>query len=751
MKKIVYSLAILALAACAKEVQKEEVVPQDGNTVTTIIANVNPGTRTTLDIVGNVGEYSWEENETISVFNGEEALSFSVVNQENGTFQYTGQESTENLSYAVSPAGALISTSDGYKLTLKENYTGYKANVSNAVMVAGEPTVEGDYKKFTFDHAAALMRFTFENVPAGTSKLEFFSSGKAINGTYDININEPELTRDDANGSNSTSLELAAATTDDYSDLVFYVPIPTGNYTDFTVTLYKGTEVVVTKTMTMKSGTKLFTAAKGDIVNTPVITLDKVSSAKYVKVTSDNDLGNGTYLIVYETGKLAMNGAGTTPSELDDPVDIDFNSNGEIDASDDIDDISFTIATVTGGGFSILSAGGKYIGGANKGITADDNAITNSISIDSGNATISSNNYTLFYNGNNTSVFRFYSSTQQSIQLYKRQNGGTSHQLSTPQGLSVNAATKTVSWYAVSNATSYELTVGDEDYSENVSISGNKVSAAIEIDDECYDVAVIAKAEGYLDSTPATLTKAKFGNPTLVAPIFTNTVTVTDNSIEVSWGAVTHATKYHCSISPAPASPAVSSKVVTTTSVKFEGLTKGETYSITIYAIDGEGKYANSETATKSGIKAEEPAGASPNANGVCFSITSYSALPQGWTCTDGVSIAGGNSPYILITKGNSMTSPAYNISGYSSATVSVKLATYGSGTNPTATLAVSYDGGTTWTESTTGTPTSKSYITTSLTLSKTFTKNVVVKLSLPSATSGQDLRVQDFTFTVTE
>ncbi len=98
------------------------------------------------------------------------------------------------------------------------------------------------------------------------------------------------------------------------------------------------------------------------------------------------------------------------------------------------------------------------------------------------------------------------------------------------------------------------------------------------------------------------------------------------------------------------------------------------------------------------------------------------------------------------------MVSPAYNLTGCATATVSIQVAKYGSGTtNPAAVLSVSYDGGNTWTESKTLTaPTNSTYLAAqTLELSKTFTNKVVIKLENPTGNAA--LRVQNFSFTVTE
>lgn len=592
MKKIIYSLtAVLALAACSKEQESLDYELFDGE-VSTIIAKFNPVTKTTVELAGDQAAYTWEESETISVFNGSTALTYTVVDRNAGTFQYAGDPAGE-LAYAVSPADALSSPSAGsYKLTIKSNYTGYKSNVSNAIMVAGAPSdVIDDKPVFAFQHAAALMRFTYENVPVGTTGLKF-STDKKINGTFTVSGSTPELTLANASGTTETKLTLASAVTSANTSIIFYVPIPTGNYSTFTVTLFNGEGDIASTTKTMNAA---FTATKGHVINTPVITLSHID-AVYSRITNIGDLtSGGQYLIVYETGSVIMDGSKSSGIDTD-PVSVSISSN-TIEATAAIDAKSFTISSISGG-YSIYASSGKYISGKSGGVTMGDAAVANTISFSGNNVVISSNSYTLKFNSAGATFFRYYSSGQKAIQLYKKVLGSGKPQLSVPQSLSVDASTKRVSWHSVAGASKYTVTINDvahEDIVNTFFIS--------DIEDGYYDVSVIAVSSdpsSTLDSNSATLKGAKFGNPRLAAPAGFSKGDVTNTSIQVSWGAVSNATKYHCSISPNDDED----KDVTSQSVTFSGLTEGNTYTISVYAIDETGAYGNSTAGTIS-VKAE--------------------------------------------------------------------------------------------------------------------------------------------------
>ena len=146
----------------------------------------------------------------------------------------------------------------------------------------------------------------------------------------------------------------------------------------------------------------------------------------YVKVTSNDDLTDGDYLIVYEAGNVALNG-GLETSTINNAgntiaVTID---NGKIFADDTTNAAKVTINTTAG---TIKTTGGFYIGhtGSSNTLNANTTASTysNTFSIDeNGNAIIDSSpddTYVLMYNkASNAACFRYYKGTQEAIALYK--------------------------------------------------------------------------------------------------------------------------------------------------------------------------------------------------------------------------------------------------------------------------------------------------------------------------------------------
>ena len=143
----------------------------------------------------------------------------------------------------------------------------------------------------------------------------------------------------------------------------------------------------------------------------------------YAKVT--DAVTDGEYLIVYEDGRVAFNGALTTLDAVSNTVEVVINSN-TIAGNTDIDAATFTINVTDG---TILSASGYYIGQTSDANGLKANTTTqyeNVLTIENdGSATIKSGGAYLRYNSDaNQWRFRYYKSgsysSQKAIALYKK-------------------------------------------------------------------------------------------------------------------------------------------------------------------------------------------------------------------------------------------------------------------------------------------------------------------------------------------
>lgn len=149
----------------------------------------------------------------------------------------------------------------------------------------------------------------------------------------------------------------------------------------------------------------------------------------YAKVTSTSDITDGQYLIVYESGSVAMNGGLATLDATSNTISVSIEDN-QIEITEATEAAEFTIAAKSGG-YSIKSASNKYIGhtGSSNALkTSDNDDYTITLAISDGNLNATCNNYNLRYNSSSGQTrFRFFSSAQQSIQLYKKMSGNATY------------------------------------------------------------------------------------------------------------------------------------------------------------------------------------------------------------------------------------------------------------------------------------------------------------------------------------
>ena len=149
----------------------------------------------------------------------------------------------------------------------------------------------------------------------------------------------------------------------------------------------------------------------------------KPSGDGFVKVTDASDLGDGLYLIVYETDSIAFNGGLAKVDAAHNNIEVEI-VDGVIEANDATMAAAFEIKSMTGG-YSIQAMGGSFISGSSSKntIVEGTSAVANTITIDGdGNATIFAGGYLMFNktSGDTNYRFRYYKAkTQQPIQLYK--------------------------------------------------------------------------------------------------------------------------------------------------------------------------------------------------------------------------------------------------------------------------------------------------------------------------------------------
>lgn len=259
-------------------------------------------------------------------------------------------------------------------------------------------------------------------------------------------------------------------------------------------------------------------------------------SGGYDKVTEALDDYSGEYLIVYESGKKALNGGLSTLDAVSNGINVTI-TNNTIESNSTTDAARFTIASITSG-YSIKSASGKYIGR-----TENDNDLeestttiyTNTISINNDKSIniIGSGGAYLRYNTDGSRFRYFKSSTytnQQAVALYKKTVGATfTNFTTTPTGcpeieVAENAYVTSANGQSVKvnipvtvnfqDGYTIEVSIGDGTNFDLVSVS--------EITDNKATVTLAYKPDYSNDTENTTVTlTAKYGENFVTAKSFT--------------------------------------------------------------------------------------------------------------------------------------------------------------------------------------------------------------------------------------
>lgn len=194
---------------------------------------------------------------------------------------------------------------------------------------------------------------------------------------------------------------------------------------DGNITLVAAGETTITAT---SDETSEFKAGKASYVLT-VKEAEVVHEGNYyVKVTSTDDLVDGTYIIVYKDEKVAFDGSLEALDAINNYINVTTILGGDmVVATDAVNAASFKIKS-SDDGYSIKNANGYYIGNtsdANALKSSNTEAFANTISFEDGNANIvSAGSYLRFNAASNQMRFRYYKSSsytgQKAIQLYRK-------------------------------------------------------------------------------------------------------------------------------------------------------------------------------------------------------------------------------------------------------------------------------------------------------------------------------------------
>lgn len=455
------------------------------------------------------------------------------------------------------------------------------------------------------------------------SWLKFSVSDGTLSGRVKVDLTTPEL------GAWTVSKKYAWA---EYSsskpvinhatnNTVYLVVNPITLTTGTTVTVTgETTHVLIEKTFNLISN-MTFPAGNIAVLNLTINAGDCTlkSAENYSLVTADGAFEAGSkYIFAFKDGKDGhyefINNKGTTNTIDNATLTV---SDGVISNPDS--KYVFTASAGTSSGqFKFANASNKFIYYSGSSTTVDTNNETGSNWVPT--FISASKTYEIQYNSNTGRYLSHNGSTAVkayapgsnplvdqvaegkalaqftgAISVFKSTDGRTP--LTTPTSLSVSDMT--VSWAAVANAGSYNVTIDGTKY-VTTSTSYTYTGRAGYYDVQVVAVPSIANAETYKNSAAAVLSDQIFGTPVILTPVLAKG-SVTTTSIEVTWTDDTQATNgYHCELYIGAVKQNEKDVDYGDESVSFTGLTKSTEYIVKVNgkAVTGAKAYAASDVAT---------------------------------------------------------------------------------------------------------------------------------------------------------
>ena len=297
-------------------------------------------------------------------------------------------------------------------------------------------------------HGDIILKDIAGLTPGETPLSVTLEANRALTGTVPVDITNGG-TGSSSNSSTSATIDVSSLSFNG-SNIEFWVSILPGKISSLNVTL-------VTDKATYEreiSGLNLeFLRNKHNLLTIDMSSASRTAKkAYYVKVTENLSDWTGDYLIVYDEGATALNGVSSSDIDsANNDVSVTINDS-KVEATSDAVKAQFHLEK-SGSGYTIFATEGEfYLGNSGKNMKANSTETVYSVEYSSGSTVVSNGSYKLMYNTSWTG-FRFYTSGQKEIQLY-RLDGSPSSGSDTPS----DKFEATVETVGVSSVTQYTAT-----------------------------------------------------------------------------------------------------------------------------------------------------------------------------------------------------------------------------------------------------------------------------------------------------
>ena len=233
MKRYFSIIAILALAACAKE-----IVPDGGKDASLRTEALKARIATTKVEISDAGKFSWTAGDEIAVHRSANGYETAVLTAD-GCFNVHLAEGEARDGYAVYPASVVDADAAGLTVNLPAAYTIPKEGMGTYSPLPMVALNDPDSEDLLFHHLGGIIRLVLDTVPFETQQI-VVNLGKKVTGSFvvaDADTDAPYISLS-AGAAEDIVYTLSSPVASTSDGFTLNIPVPLGDYESVSLKVY---------------------------------------------------------------------------------------------------------------------------------------------------------------------------------------------------------------------------------------------------------------------------------------------------------------------------------------------------------------------------------------------------------------------------------------------------------------------------------------------------------------------------------
>lgn len=265
MRNILKFLVTLMIAvSCVDEVIEPPVIDTDQQGYNTYLLATTESTKAAVS--NDYTKLSWTQSDTLSVYTSMGRFVDFIYDgeAEEGISRFKGiLEPREVIDrYVVFPSGNHKVQDDDLYINFRKSYEHENGKVQPLMMAE----FESNDKVLEFKHLAGMFLFDIVGMPEGAASFKFTTS-RAVTGDFPVSSGQVETPSEEY----ETSVVFNFPALNSIKDMKFFVPVPVGEYHDFSISISDADNELLTKSSSksnkvLRNNLKKFTFEASDVV-----------------------------------------------------------------------------------------------------------------------------------------------------------------------------------------------------------------------------------------------------------------------------------------------------------------------------------------------------------------------------------------------------------------------------------------------------------------------------------------------------